>query len=185
MDDSGILALIEADPWMMGVIRTAARLDLPQWMIGGGFVRNKVWDHLHGIEREKVDTPDIDLIYFDPADIDKDTEKSHDARLRAWCDENWSTKNQARMHTVNGFAPFTSAEDGLAHWRATANSVAVSLRDGGLRLIAPYGSGDLTGLIVRPTPYFANAPEELVELVRRKDWLTRWPRLRLAVDGVD
>lgn len=182
MDDAAILALIEADQWMMGIIRVAAQLDLPQWMIGGGVVRNKVWDHLHGFNREKVETPDIDLIYFDPADLSEATEKAHDARLRALYDVNWSCKNQARMHVINGFAPFTSAEDGLAHWRATSNSVAVRLRDGRLEVIAPYGTGDLAGIILRPTPYFAHEPAALVETATRKGWFTRWPKLKIMLD---
>jgi uncharacterized protein len=86
MQESGIVALIETDPWMMSVIRAAGQLNLPDWMIGAGFVRNKVWDYLHGIRRPMVDTADIDLIYFDPADIREETEKAHDTRLLAMLD---------------------------------------------------------------------------------------------------
>ena len=116
MNDGEILDLIRADPWMMRVLGAAAALGLPDWMIGAGFVRNKVWDHLHGFANAEVRTADIDLIYFDPTDLRESTEKEYDRRLRAACDVNWSAKNQARMHEVTGDAPYTSAADGLAHW---------------------------------------------------------------------
>ena len=116
MNDSEILDLIRADPWMMRVLGAAAALGLPDWMIGAGFVRNKVWDHLHGFANAEVRTADIDLIYFDPTDLRESTEKEYDRQLRAACDVNWSAKNQARMHEVTGDAPYTSAADGLAHW---------------------------------------------------------------------
>ena len=66
MNDGEILDLIRADPWMIRVLGAAAALGLPDWMIGAGFVRNKVWDHLHGFANAEVRTADIDLIYFDP-----------------------------------------------------------------------------------------------------------------------
>jgi hypothetical protein len=48
MNEEVILKLIENDPWMMEVLMTASDANLPDWMIGAGFVRNKVWDYLHG-----------------------------------------------------------------------------------------------------------------------------------------
>ncbi len=70
-----LLDLIRADPWMMRILRAAAALDLPEWMIGAGFVRNKVWDHLHGFANAEVQTADIDLIYFDPVDVRRARER--------------------------------------------------------------------------------------------------------------
>ena len=182
MNVSDILDLIRTDPWMMRVLRVAAGLELLEWMIGAGFVRNKVWDHLHGFENVDVPTADIDLIYFDPADARESTEKEYDRRLRAVCDVNWSAKNQARMHEVTGDAPYISAEDGLAHWVERATCVAVTLRGGELQLIAPYGIGDLVGLIVRRSPGFTRDRAVLRERVAGKRWLETWPRLRVVLD---
>ena len=181
MHENDILHLVERDPWMMAVLAGAARLDLPDWMIGAGFVRNKVWDHLHGFQHEKVDTADIDLIYFDPADLREETEKVYDAQARAFCDVNWSAKNQARMHLLHNFAPYTSTADGLANWVETSAAVAVTIRDGGLRLVAPHGIGDLVGLIIRPTPTFAQRTDVLLSRVAEKAWLTKWPKLRVEL----
>ncbi len=182
MNDSDILDLIRADPWMMRVLHAAAGLNLPDWMIGAGFVRNKVWDHLHGFANAEVQTADIDLIYFDPTDLRESTEKDHDRLLSAVCHVNWSTKNQARMHGVTGDAPYTSAADALAHWVETAACVAVTLQGGTLRLIAPHGTADLVGLIIRRSPGFNRDIGIMQERVACKRWLEKWPRLRLVLE---
>jgi hypothetical protein len=182
MHDSDILDLIRADPWMMRVLSSAAALDLPDWMIGAGFVRNKVWDRLHGFANAEVQTADIDLIYFDPADLRESTEKDYDRQLRAACDVNWSAKNQARMHEVTGDLPYKSAADGLAHWVETATCVAVTLQDGTLRLIAPHGTSDLVRLIVRRSPAFKRDISVLRERAASKRWLAKWPRLQLILE---
>ena len=35
---------------MMNVLNEANKLNLPDWVIGAGFLRNKVWDYLHDIK---------------------------------------------------------------------------------------------------------------------------------------
>jgi hypothetical protein len=37
---------------MMDILHIAEKLKLPDCMIGAGFVRNKVWDHLRGYKNE-------------------------------------------------------------------------------------------------------------------------------------
>ncbi len=166
----------------MRVLRAAAGLDLPEWMIGAGVVRNKVWDRSHSFSNAEVQAADIDLIYFEPADVRESTEKDYDRQLRAACDVNWSAKNQARMHEVTGDEPYTSAADGLAHWVETATCVAVALQGGALRLIAPHGIGDLDQLIVRRSPAFTGDIGVLRKRVADKRWLEKWPQLRLVLE---
>jgi len=64
MTEQDIINLIKNDKWMMAVLKEADKLNLSDWMIGAGFLRNKVWDYLHNIKREIADTRDIDLVYF-------------------------------------------------------------------------------------------------------------------------
>ncbi len=182
MNEDDILELVRADPWMMRVLRAAAALDLPDWMIGAGFLRNKVWDHLHGFSNPQVPTADMDLIYFDPSDVREEREKEYNRRLRALCDVNWSAKNQARMHGATGELPYTSAADGLAHWVETATCVAVTLRGGRLRLIAPYGIDDLVKLVIRPSPCFRRDIQALKKRAASKQWLEKWPKLQIILD---
>ncbi len=173
MNEDSILELVRDDPWMMRVLDAAAGLDLPDWMIGAGFLRNKVWDHLHGFLNPQVPTADIDLIYFDPSEIREESEKEYGRQLRALCDVNWSAKNQARMHGVTGDLPYTSAADGLAHWVETATCVAVTLQGGRLRLIAPHGIDDLVKLVIRPGPCFRRDIRVLTERAASKQWLEK------------
>lgn len=181
MTENDILDLIARDPWMMQVLETAATLDLPDWMIGAGFVRNKVWDHLHGYVSDRVDTADIDLIYFDPSDLSELAEKEYDEILREQIDVNWSTKNQARMHVVNDEEPYTSSTDGLAHWVETPTCVAVTLDDDVLRLIAPHGIDDLVNLRVTLSPAFTRKIELMKERIEKKKWLEKWPKLKVEI----
>lgn len=180
MTEKEIIALIENDPWMMQVLHATESMNLPDWMIGAGFVRNKVWDELHGYQREVVDTADIDLIYFDSKNLSEQKEKDIDTELRKKININWATKNQARMHVVNNNDPYVSSRDALAHWVETATAVAVKIENGYPKLITPYGLDDLVSLIVRPTPYFKNDLEKFYERIEKKQWLKKWPKLKVA-----
>lgn len=136
-----ITKIIQADPWMMQVLQAAETLDLPDWWIGAGFLRNKVWDAIEGNE----------------------------------------TPHQARMHYVNDFEPYTSTEDGIAHWVETATCVAVRLRQGSLEYLFCHGTDDLFGLVARPTVGFRS--EELIHIfydrIEKKGWRQRWPHLKV------
>ena len=178
MTEADIPARIERDAWMMSVLRAAAALALPDWWIGAGFVRNKVWDVLHGVERRPHG--DIDLVYFDPSDRRETTERCHDARLETlFATGEWSSKNLARMHEKNGDAPYASALDGIAHWPETATAVAVKLDDAGRVVVrATHGADDLLGLTVRPTPKYQHRLDVYRARIAGKRWEERWPKLR-------
>lgn len=173
-----ILRLVAEDAWMMAVLATARSLHLPDWWIGAGFVRARVWDVLHGRSaRTRLD--DVDVIYFDPAAIEPSVEVEHEAELyRKRPDVPWSVKNQARMHLRNGDAPYRDCEDAMRHWLETATCVGIGLdADDRLRLIAPYGLDDLFGLRLRPTPSGRQRPDEYRGRVDGKGWIRRWPLL--------
>jgi uncharacterized protein len=170
-----VIEIIEANRWRMGAIKLVSDLGLPDWWVGAGFVRNAIWDHLHG----KPMTPlrDIDVIYFDA----ERTEAEIDENL---CDElglrgpkkPWTVHNQARMHLENGHPPYTSSLDALRRWTETATAIAITLdAKGKLVVAAPYGVDDALDLIVRPTS------PEVTELVKaraeKKRWAKIWPKL--------
>ena len=66
MTHQEIVSLIEGDEWMIGVLQTARELRMPDWFIGAGFVRNKVWDFLHEFSEPNAGMSGVDLVYFDP-----------------------------------------------------------------------------------------------------------------------
>ena len=183
MEEADILKLIYKNEWMMGVLKAAQELELPDWMIGAGFVRNKVWDYLHGFRNAKVPTNDIDLIYFDPHDPKETTEKKYDDTLKKQININWSCKNQARMHIINGDRPYKNSLDALSHWVETATAIAVKLeQDDSLTLFAPHGLDDLFNLILRPTPAFTNKDKIHIfrKRIAQKEWLKKYPKLKVV-----
>lgn len=164
---------------MLALLDAVAALGLPDCWIGAGFVRNAVWDALHG--RVPGPCSDIDVVWFDPVDARAERDAAIAAGLRAaHPDAPWDVKNQARMHERNGeAAPYRTMEDAISRWPETATAVAVRRRFGLLELIAPHGVDDLIGLVARPTPAFRGRADVVATRVREKGWQARWPRLRV------
>src|SRR5690606_25350077 len=96
-NEEDILRAIQADDWMMAVLETAERLNLPDWWICAGFVRTKIWDELHGFN-ERTPLEDIDVVYFNPEAVDEAEEKRFEEKLlQLMPDLPWSVKNEAKM----------------------------------------------------------------------------------------
>lgn len=74
--------LLNADPWRMDMLRLVRPLALPDGWIAAGFVRDAVWDHLHG-HAPSIPAGDIDIIWFDPARTDPALDRATEARLAA------------------------------------------------------------------------------------------------------
>ena len=180
MNEDEIRNLIANDEDMMEVISLVNKLDLPDYLIGAGFVRNFVWDKLHHYDNV---TPlnDIDVVYFDPLHIDKDLEKQYEDYLNSQKAGNWSVKNQARMHLKNSHEPYISTLDAISHWTETATAIGVRLnKKGEVEIIAPYGIQDLVNLIIRP---ITNTDLSIFrERVTNKKWLTKWPLLKVLYE---
>ncbi|QAY77254.1 nucleotidyltransferase family protein [Sphingosinicella sp. BN140058] len=150
--------------------------------LGGGMIRNAVWDHLHGYGSP---TPgdDVDVIHFDSAD----TEKRHDEAIRVRLtslvpNARWSVKNQARMHSVNREPPYSSIEDAISRWPETATAFVARLDETGrIEFVAPYGFDDLLRLLITNTPPFAARVDVIRRRAEEKQWQRLWPRLRLLL----
>lgn len=165
---------------MVAILRTVRGLQLPDCWVSAGFVRNTIWDALHGYPVSgKLN--DLDVIYFSPDNLGKDLEKALEAKLRALLPAyHWSVKNQARMHLHNHETPYQSSTDAMAHWPETATAIGVRLnaRDH-VELAAPYGVDDLVQLRVRVSPRFTRNIEIYRQRIREKEWLEKWPRLQI------
>ena len=175
--------LIHADPAMMTALAAVRSLALKDGWITAGFVRNRVWDHLHGFPKP---TPlnDIDVIYFDPDRIDPAFEKRLDADLAERMPGlPWQVKNQARMAERNGDPPYRSIDDALRHWCETPTAIGARLKARNqIEITAPLGLDDLFDLVVRPTPFASSHPHKLAqyrERMARKNWPRLWPRIRV------
>jgi hypothetical protein len=176
-------ALVLGDPWRSSVLHAVRDLGLPDWAVGAGFVRNAVWDRLHGFA---APTPldDVDVLFFGPDDCTTAREKALERALAAAMPGvPWSVRNQARMHLRNGDSPYKSTEDALRYWLETATCVAVRLEsDDRLTVIAPLGLDDLLALRSAPTARGRVRREAYLARMRAKNWPARWPKVR--VDGL-
>lgn len=173
-------AILRADPVRWRLLDAIRSLSLSDGWAGAGFVRDAVWDHLHG-RAPSIPRGDVDVIWFDPDRCDPGWDDAYERILhRREPSIRWSVKNQARMHGRNGDAPYASAADAMRFWPETATAVAVRrVGADGFELAAPWGTADLLDLILRPTPRFKGAKRPLYEeRVRTKNWLLCWPLLR-------
>ena len=179
---SDIERLLEAHAASHALLLHVESLGLPDAWIGAGFIRNSVWDVLHGRAIDVARLADADVLFFDPDDTSKEREAEIERRLRGLApDVPWSVKNQARMHLRNGDAPYRNTLDAVAHWAETATAVAARSSRGTVEVIAPYGVDDLLSLIVRPTPAFGHKIDIYRERVMAKDWPARWPKLAMLM----
>ncbi len=97
----------------MDVLWAADELDLPNWWIGAGFLRNKIWNALE--DKPSEVSQDVDLVYFDKDNVDPEIDWALDKKMQdKYPFAEWEVRNQARMHYKNGLDPFKSTEDGIA-----------------------------------------------------------------------
>jgi len=180
--ENHIETLLRADGRAMKQLE-AVRLVCPEGtFLAAGFVRNRVWDALYD-PAPRVPEVDVDVVYY----CTHDTGKARDLAVEAVLQDvdpttDWQVRNQARMHTFGGHAPFTSLGHALMHWAETATSVGVRLDGAGdYHFIAPMGYSDLADHILRITPVMkATDPEGFNKRLAAKGWQQRWPRLRVV-----
>src|SRR3712207_2539747 len=136
---SDIERLLEAHAASHALLLHVESLGLPDAWIGAGFIRNSIWDVLHGREIDVMRLADVDVLFFDPDDTSKERDAEIERRLRILAPSiPWSVKNQARMHLRNGDAPYCNTLDAVAHWAETATAIAARSTGGKVEVMAPY-----------------------------------------------
>jgi hypothetical protein len=123
-----VLDAVQNSPVIMAVLRAMEVTDSRLWL-GGGAIRNCVWDELTG--RSTV-IDDFDIVYFDVSNIDplKDMEIEQTVQGRLVSSVRVSVKNQARMYLVTGEPLRLSLEDAIANWPETATAIAAQRKLG-------------------------------------------------------
>ncbi|WP_428483508.1 nucleotidyltransferase family protein [Rhodopila sp.] len=178
---STLQAILSSDQPRQHIFGLVQALALPDCWIGAGFIRNAVWNHLHGSLAPHY-TGDVDVLWFDPERTDPSEDRRLEAALRTQAPPiGWSVKNQARMHTRNNDPPYASTVDAMLGWPETATAVAARrTRQAAWEIAAPFGLEDLFALVLRPTPRFAGEKRTVfLDRIQSKRWLETWPLLRL------
>ena len=173
-----ITGIIAQDPVGMKQLRAARALALPDWCIAAGFVRNRVWDHLHDISPPR-EPPDIDVLYYDADDLSKEREVAYEKRLDTLLPGPlWQVRNQARMHVWKGLPQHRDTADSMIYWLETVTAVGVRLEaDDSLTVIAPLGIDDLVNLRCRPTAFGQTQREAYEARIAAKRWRELWPKV--------
>ncbi len=183
MSEDRLRELLRRAPRVMQALRAAREVGAPDWLVCAGAIRDAVWDAAH--DRPPAMPRDVDLAYFDAADLEPGRDEAVEAALRERAPElPWEAANQAAVHLWYprrfgiAVAPFGSSAEAVATFPETATCVGVRLRDDDeLLVVAPYRLDDLLGCVCRHNP--ARAPAELYERrVAEKRWRERWPLLR-------
>jgi uncharacterized protein len=166
---------------MRGILESVADSELPDAWVGAGVLRDLVWDTRFGAGFDPSNVKDVDVAFFDAADLSVERETSAEHRLRARApDIAWDVKNQARVHQwyEQRFGvpvdPLTSTLDGVGTWPETASAIAVRVSHRGeLEIAAPFGLDDLLDGIWRRNPRRVTLREYRAR-VERKQPTQRW-----------
>lgn len=165
----------------MEALAIASALDLPDWCLAAGFVRNLVWDRLHDFDSPTL-LNDIDLIYFDPKQSNEAIDRALENRLRANSELPWSVKNQARMHKRNADNPYSSTQDAMSYWVEAETAVGATLNvDAEIAIVAPFGIDPLFQYTITPNGKRVKPPQ-FAQRIKEKRWLEIWPQLKVNFD---
>jgi uncharacterized protein len=175
------LSMLEGSDFLIEAIERAATLNLPQWWIVGGVIRDIVWRSMSGATTPLM-IKDIDLLFHDPSNVTAERDRWIQQSLSPISGVPWSVKNQARMHTHNNDVPYMNMNEAMYCFPETISAIGIK-KGGNERLIFTtcFGFDDLFSMIFRPTPHFCRKYGLAAYLVRtrEKGWLNKWPGARV------
>jgi hypothetical protein len=183
---AAFLDIVRADPIVYEALVRARAMDLPDWRIVSGALYNAVWNKLTG-KPPGFGTKDIDLFYFDEADISYEAEDAVISRAAApfkGLPLPVEVRNQARVHLWfeqrfgQPYPRLSSTADALAHFASRTHAVGVRLlADNSLDLVAPFGLDDIFSFRVAPNRVIDNQATHEEKAARAK---RQWPQITIV-----
>ncbi|MDG4793027.1 nucleotidyltransferase family protein [Micromonospora sp. WMMD1082] len=175
--------LVRATVPLMRALTVVRDSGLPDAWIGAGVLRDLVWGRRYGTGFDLRTVRDVDVAFFDPADLSRDNDDRATARL-ATTEPGvpWEAKNQAAVHTwyPHRFGgppvpPFRGIAEAVATWPEYATAVAIHLDpDNRIEVCAPYGLDDLLDGVWRRNPTRVSEQTSYERLSRHQP-AQRWP----------
>jgi uncharacterized protein len=171
---------------MLGVLAAVRACGAPDCWVGGGVLRDLVWDQLHG-RFDPTRVKDVDVAFYDPGDLTPKADQAVEAALRRLAPQApWDARNQASVHLWwyqqrSGYPvePLQSAADGVATWPETATAVAVRLTGNDrLQVTAACGLEDLLRGVCRRNPRRVSVGW-YHHRVQAKQVAIRWPNVQI------
>lgn len=168
---------IKKDKERMRALHTVAEFGLKDWLIAAGFVRNLIWDKLHGTSTK---LNDIDVIYYDLNDTSKNIDREIENYLNQVCPTFlWSVKNQARMHYRNHDKEYQSTLHAMSHWPEIQTAIGVQLnKNEDLVIKHSFKIDEYFSLTIKHNP--VRSREIFERRVKSKKWLDTWPKLKVV-----
>jgi uncharacterized protein len=180
-----LVEVLSGEPWIIRALTAVAASGLPDAWVGAGAIRDVVWGTLYG-SFDPAAVRDVDVAYFDPADLSMERDVAAQDTLSQLADLPWEATNQAAVHTwyhqYFGGPPvdsFSCVHDAIATWPETATCVAVRLAPEGIEVCAPHGLADLLGGVWRVNPVRVTPAVSMARLKRQRV-RDRWPGVTIA-----
>jgi hypothetical protein len=181
-------AILRRSAPLILVLRTLARLDLPDWLVFSGAVYQRVLNHLGGRPLD-YGIKDYDVGYFDAADISYEAEDAVIRRVAAAFEpplrEMVEVRNQARVHVWfegkfgEPYTPLASSAEALGRFESPMFAVGVRLgTDDRMTVHAPFGLEDLFARRLRRNPTRPGPNFERSAGRAR----ARWPEIEVVTD---
>ena len=182
------LRLIEFNPAVMEIVSRAGMLRLPDTWVVSGCLFQTVWNVLAGEEPTRA-IKDYDLFYFDSSNCSRESEEEASrsaAELFSDLGCTIDVRNQARVHLwyaqefgVEGYPRLKRSTDGIDNFLAVCCMVAIRRTNAGrIELYAPFGVDDVLDRVMRPNPWYPNAPRDCYNR-KAERWCTLWPDLKV------
>ncbi len=179
--------ILKQDELLWPSLTLVRDLGLPDWYIASGAIYQTVWNALSG-KPAGYGLKDIDLIYFDGADLSWEAEDAVIKRATAAFEAApvatpVEVRNQARVHLWfeqrfgAPYSPLGNSVESLTRYASTTHAVGARLEaDGTLTIEAPFGLEDVFEMVLRPNPHLDNKGTYDEKAARCQDL---WPEVRV------
>ena len=179
--------ILRGDDLLRPSLELARSQELPDWYIASGAIYQTVWNALSG-KPAGYGLKDIDLVYFDGADLSYEAEDAVIRRVTAAFEGAGigvpvEVRNQARVHLWfeqrfgAPYSPLRDSAESLTRYASTTHAVGARLESGGaLTIEAPFGLADVFAMTLRPNPRLDNKGTYDEKAQRCRDL---WPEVRV------
>lgn len=172
-----VMDLLGRSPMVREAVDASVSVDLPNWCIVGGLIRDLAWGKILGRE---VLPRDIDLIYFDPTNTAPERDWEIEASLSKLSGLPFRLNNQARMHRFNSEARYRNIIDAMTKFPTTVSAIGISGSENRTPVaFSIFGYDALFEPVFQITPHFANSGRrnDFSEYLRRNALFDRWPEV--------
>ena len=183
---AAFLAIVAGDPLLAETLARVRAFNLPDWLMVSGALYNSAWNHLTG-KPSGYGIKDVDLFYFDDADLSYEAEDAVIRRAAQHFDGlplPVEVRNQARVHLWypvkfgQECPQYRNASESISYFASKTHAVGVRFDDEGrLDLVAPFGLDDLFSFRIVPNRVMDNQRTHEAKGRRAREC---WPEIEVV-----